>query len=90
MDGLTKMMKELLAIALYAATFAKETFSAMLSQNLQMAIGYAYDFLLSAGDWAGYGLAALYFFAIEYDFGDQLCNAMGYGYEIIDALKAVT
>lgn len=34
MDGLTKMMKEILALALYVATFAKETFAAMLSQNL--------------------------------------------------------
>jgi len=75
---------------LYAATFAKETFAAMLSQNLQLAVNYGYQFLLSAGDWLGYAMAALYFASIEYDFGDYVCDGMGYGYEIIDALKVLT
>ena len=62
----------------------------MLPLNLQLSVSYAYTFLLGAGDWAGYGAAALYFFAIEYDFGDQVCDAMGYGYEITDFLNNLT
>lgn len=62
----------------------------MLTENLTLAMNYAYTFLLSAGDWLGYAMAALYFFSIEFDFGDDVCNAMGYGYEIIDALKVFT
>lgn len=55
-----------------------------------MAVHYAYSFLLSAGDWLGYAMAALYFSSIEFDFGDHVCNAMGYGYEIIDILNTFT
>lgn len=55
-----------------------------------MASGYAYEFLLGSGAWLGYAVASLYFFGLEYDFGKELCEAMGYGYEVIDALNSIT
>ena len=87
--GYTKMIRELLALVLFLATFAKETFSAMLPVNLQYSVNYAYDFLLGVGDWIGYLIGALYYFSLEYDFGDQLCDALGYGYSVIDALQVL-
>ena len=88
-QGYTKMIRELLALVLFLATFAKETFSAMLPLNLQLSVNYAYDFLLGVGDWIGYLIGALYYFSLEYDFGDQLCEALGYGYTVIDALQVL-
>jgi len=35
-------------------------------------------------------MATLYFFSIEYDFGEYVCDAMGYGYEVIDLLNNLT
>ena len=87
--GYTKMIRELLALVLFLATFAKETFSAMLPVNLQKSLNYAYDFMLGVNDWIGYALAALYYFSVEYDFGETLCEIMGYGYEVIDALQVM-
>lgn len=78
--GYTKMVREILALVLFLATFAKETFSAMLPLNLQYSVNYAYDFLLGVGDWIGYLIGALYYFSLEYNFGDQLCEYLGYGY----------
>ena len=52
-----------------------------------MSATYAYDFLMGAGAWAGYVMAALYFFSVEYDFGDAVCDGSGYAYEAIDALQ---
>ena len=72
------------------ATLANETYKAMLPENLQLAAHYAYEWLLGAGDWSGYLMAAAYFFGIEFGYGEQLCDAMGYGYEVIDALKVLT
>ena len=89
MDGYVKMVKEILGLVLILATFANETFKAMLPKNLQLSATYAYDFIMGAGAWLGYAVAALYFFSVEYDFGDQVCEASAYGYEAIDALQVL-
>ena len=87
--GFTKMVRELVALLIFLISFAKETFSAMLPVNLQKSMNYAYNFLLGVNDWIGYALAALYYFSVEYDFGETLCEIMGYGYEVIDALQVM-
>ena len=87
--GYTKMVRELLALVLFLATFAKETFSAMLPVNLQMSVNYAYSFLLGVGNWIGYAIGALYYFSVEYDFGETVCEVLGYGYTVIDALQVL-
>ena len=89
MDGYKKMSKEILELVLIIATFSVETFKAMLPSNLQAAVGYAYDFLMGMGSWMGYAVAALYFLSIEYDFGKEVCDASGYGYEVIDGLQVL-
>ena len=88
-SGFTKMVRELVALLIFLISFAKETFSAMLPVNLQKSVNYAYDFLLGVNNWIGYALAALYYFSVEYDFGETLCEIMGYGYEAIDALQVM-
>ena len=87
--GFTKMVREIFALVLFLVSFAKETFSAMLPVNLQKSLNYAYNFLLGVNDWIGYALASLYYFSVEYDFGETLCEIMGYGYEVIDALQVM-
>merc|ERR1712072_1396451 len=69
-SGYTKMTRELLALVLFLVTFAKETFAAMLPVNLQYSLNYFYGWLLGVGDWIGYAISALYYFSLEYDFGD--------------------
>ena len=88
-SGFTKMVRELVALLIFLISFAKETFSAMLPVNLQKSLNYAYSFMLGINDWIGYALAALYYFSVEYDFGETLCEIMGYGYEAIDALQVM-
>ena len=88
-SGFTKMVRELVALLIFLISFAKETFSAMLPVNLQKSLNYAYNFLLGVNDWIGYALASLYYFSVEYDFGETLCEIMGYGYEVIDALQVM-
>merc|ERR1719327_722043 len=87
--GYTRMIRELLALVLFLATFAKETFAAMLPENLQYSVNYFYNWLLGVGDWIGYVIGALYYFSVEYKFGAQLCDALGYGYSVIDALQVL-
>ena len=87
--GFTKMVRELFALILFLVSFAKETFSAMLPVNLQKSLNYGYNFLLGVNDWIGYALASLYYFSVEYDFGETLCTVMGYGYLAIDNLQVL-
>ena len=89
MDGYLKLVKELLELVFILASFANETFKAMLPPNLQKAATYAYSFLNGVGGWIGYAFAAGYFVAKEYDMGKEVCELSGYGYEAIDALQVL-
>ena len=44
---------------------------------------------MGVGDWIGYAIGALYYFSVEYNFGDTLCEILGYGYVVIDALQVM-
>ena len=47
---------------------------------LAIATGLAYEFVISSNDWVGYAISALYYFGLEYDFGDYVCQGFGYVY----------
>ena len=89
MDGYTQMTAEILELAVFLVTFSKESFNSMLTDNQKKIVNYAYAFLMSTGDWIGYGLAALYFMSVEYEFGNEVCEAFGYGYYVIDGLQVM-
>jgi len=57
--------------------------------DLATAIRLLYEFLLSAGDWIGYILAAVYYLAMDQGWGSYLCTASQYGYYVIYYLQAM-
>ena len=86
MTGYVQMTQEILELLVFLVTFSKETLNAALTDALKKSMNYAYKFLMSAGDWIGFILAAVYFLAEEYNFGKEVCEAFGYGYYVIDGL----
>jgi len=58
----------------------------MVPENFKKAINFGYASLVGAGNWVGYVLAALYYTAVELQFGTDMCEALGYGYWLIDQL----
>jgi hypothetical protein len=38
---------------------------------------------MSSGAWIGYLIGALYFFGLEFGYGDAMCEVSGYGYVVI-------
>ena len=86
MDGYVGATQELLKVALIVVDLIVTTFRAVLPTNLSISVGYAYDFLISAGSFLGYLTAALYFFAKEFGYGPMVCEYSGYVTVAIDYL----
>lgn len=90
MDGMVKMVEQINKLLLVFLSVAIETFNAMMPVNIKLAVGYAYDFLVNFPSSLAYLMAALYFLSQEFNFGAQLCEYLGYGYYVIDALSVLT
>jgi len=41
------------------------------------------QFLRSSGSWVGYLIGAIYFFGLEFGYGEYLCTASQYGFYVI-------
>jgi hypothetical protein len=89
MDGYVAMVNEITDLLLVIIALAKEIFASMLPPDLKKALKYGWKALTGSGAWMGYLIAALFYMAEEYEFGDTLCEVSGYGYEVIDALHTV-
>ena len=87
MDGYVIMTNKLIELSLFALALVKETFAAILPEELKKSVLYAWDGLVGAGSWAGFAVAALYYFGLEYGYADLLCEYSGYGYIAIDWLS---
>ena len=78
MDGYVGLVQELLNVVLFGLSLAKQLGSAFLPADLRRAVDYGWTGVLGMGNWLGYGLAAAYFAAEEYGFGETFCMIMGY------------
>jgi len=89
MDGFVKMVKEMAEVALMALALVKETAMSVIPPEFGKAVGFAWNGMVGLFNPLGYLLAAAYYFGIDFGYGDQLCEAFGYGYYITDALHAI-
>jgi hypothetical protein len=87
MDGYVAMTSELIEVSLFALALIKETYAAILPMELGKSVEYAWDGLVGAGSWAGYAVAALYYFGLEYGYADLMCQYSGYGAQAIGILN---
>ena len=79
------MVQDILKLSLTAITLNVSMIELILSgmPDLSVAFGLLYSFLLGAGDWIGYVVAAVYFFGLEFGYGEYLCTASQYGFIVI-------
>ena len=78
MDGYVNIVDEGMEVALAGISILKQIGSAILPADLRTAVDYAWKGIKGAGSWIGFALAAAFFAAKEFDFGEQMC--MGFGY----------
>ena len=90
MDGYVEMTLKIINLSLVALAIVKETYAAILPNDLGKSIQYAWDGLTGAGSWAGYAVAAVYFFGLDYGYADIMCTLSEYGYKVIDAISIFT
>lgn len=86
MDGYVALTSKLIELALVALAIVKETYAAILPYELGKSVQYAWDGLIGAGSWAGYAVAAIYYFGLEFGYADVMCEVSGYGYMVVDYL----
>ena len=79
------MVNQILQLALLAISLNVGLIRTMLSgaPDLSKAFGLAYDFLLGAGGWIGYVVAAVYYFGLDLGYAETLCTISQYGYMVI-------
>ena len=73
------MTTELIELSLFALALVKETYAAVLPEELGKSVEYAWDGLVGAGSWAGYAVASLYYFGLEYGYAETMCTYSEYG-----------
>ena len=79
MDGYVELIQNLMNVALAALAILRQIGSAFLPHDLRKAVEYAWKGVTGAASWVGYALAAAYFAAEEFGYGNQFCKIMGYG-----------
>merc|ERR1711981_966152 len=86
MEGFVNMVIEITELVLSVVTMFKEIIVPVLPENLGKSLKYAYMGLSGASSWLGYAVAAVYFIAKDKGFGSYLCEALGYGNVVVEAL----
>ena len=89
MDGYVQLTGQIIELSLVAIALVKETYAAILPNDLGKAIKYAWKGLTGAGSWAGFAVAALYYFGLEYGYAEYLCTASEYGAIVVEALSTI-
>lgn len=89
MDGFVKMIKELTEVSLVLAALGKEALIGMIPDNFKRALKFAWDGLIGIGNWMGYLTASFYYLMVEATIGQETCDALGYGYWLVDELYVI-
>ena len=89
MDGYRTMTLQSIDLALFVLALVKETYAAILPEDLGKAVNYAWQGLTGVGAWIGYAVAAGYYFASEGGYGDQVCEYSGIASGIISTVHGL-
>ena len=86
MDGYVDLTNQLIELSLVGLALVKETYAAILGDKLGKSVQYAWDGLVGAGSWAGFAVAAVYYFGLEFGYSDIMCQLSEYAFMAINFL----
>lgn len=89
MDGYRELTLMSIDLALFILALIKETYAAILPEDLGKAVNYAWQGLTGVGAWIGYAVAAGYYFAKEAGYGAEFCEYSGIGYSVVSTLHGM-
>ena len=84
MDGYRDLTLSFIDVSLFVLALIKETYAAILPEDLGKSVKYAWMGLTGLGAWVGYAVAAGYYFGTEAGYGDEICEYSGIAYTIIN------
>ena len=80
LDGYVEKTNKLIELSLVGFAFAKENYGPLLNEKPAKSVQYAWDGLVRARSWAGFAVAALYYFGLVFGYADLMCEYSSYGY----------
>ena len=89
MDGYRELTLQCIDLALFALALIKETYAAILPEDLGKAVNYAWQGLTGIGAWIGYAVAAGYYFGKEAGYGAEICEYSGIASSIISTVHGM-
>lgn len=89
MNGYTKMVDDIMSLALIVLTMVNSTFAAMLPKDLAKSSKLLYGFIKGSASWVGFFVAAVYYIGLDLGYGALLCDLSKYGYIVIYYLNLV-
>ena len=89
MDGFVKMTRELVEVALIVVSLQKEIILSIIPTEFGKAVGYAWKGVVGIANPMGYMMAAVYYFGLDFGYGEKICEYLGYGYYITAALHSI-
>lgn len=91
MDGFTDMALKLTENLLLLVSLFKELFALALEKEVMLAesIELMWKGVIGGSAWLGYAAYALYGLGEDYNFSTEVCEAMGYGFYVIDNMNYI-
>jgi hypothetical protein len=89
MDGCVDMTKKFMENLLLLISLLKESLAYLLPAELNLSVQLLWDGTMGLSSWIGFAAAALYYVGTDYGFGMEVCEAMGYGYIVIDGMNYI-
>lgn len=89
MDGCVDMAIKLTENLLLVISLLKETIAYALPAELNESMQYFWGGFVGLSGWLGYFLAAFYYIGVDYEFGEDMCEVLGYGYYVVDGINYI-
>lgn len=89
MDGFADMAIKLTENLLLIVSLLKETLAYAIPAEMSEAVELLWKGLVGSSSWLGYALYSLYGIGLDYNFAVEVCEAVGYGYYVIDGMNYI-
>lgn len=89
MDGMVDMALKLVENLLLIVSLVKELFAYAFPDELSQSVELLWKGMIGSSSWLGYAMAALYFVGEDYGFANEVCEAFGYGFYVIDGMNYI-
>jgi hypothetical protein len=89
MDGFADMAIKLTENVLLIVSLLKETLAYAIPAEMSEAVELLWKGMVGSSSWLGFALYSLYGLGVDYGFATEVCEAVGYGYYVIDGMNYI-